>query len=235
VICRFFPSFRAHSGLILVSNIKMKNKNKSDVFERLVVRVYEANHCRNMYPITRIAYATQDPFFEYFYKTLALPRNIPRKLMNFVSEIEVRNIVVAKRDDFFLDLDVSEQVEMEFQVDDMIDKFHEEFEIMADEDLRLNLRACLYYPKYVMKSMYFRLLRGNSYVMRTDSFFDKYKDIIIVIDREENECLEIPKEIPIDIVELPEEIIQSENDDDEGEDVPPPILTSRKILVKNKE
>jgi len=34
---------------------------------------------------------------------------------------------------------------------------------------------------------------------------------------------------------LPEEIIQSENDDDEGEDVPPPILTSRKILVKNKE
>lgn len=181
---QIFPSFRAHSGLVLVTNIP--SEDDDDKFKGLVGRVYEANHCRNMFPFTRVAYCSQDPYFEYFAKSIIIPRNIPRKTTIFASDVEYKKVSVTVRTEYHLDLDVADQVELATNVESITAQFYDELDDLSGIELVDVLRPCLWYPKYLVTSQYFPVLKSFKYDIRADTVLKaKYKDIIDMIDTEE--------------------------------------------------
>jgi len=225
-----FPTFRAHSGLVLVANIaveqkKNKKKNKSDKtsdddtkkkekvsskFEILVSRAYEANYVRNMYPFTRMTFAPLDPFFDYFFKALVIPRNIPRQTTSFdVVEYVTRTVPV--RVSYHLDLDVVEQVVVEYNMTSVKASLFERLDGLSDLERYNDIRSIVLYPQVVITNDHYVSLVNQGYNFRTDNeFMQKYGFIVHAV---ENRPV-----VPVDdIVIAPQSVIELV---DPGDDEP---------------
>jgi len=217
---KMFPSFRAHSGMILLSNIK-RGKAESHL-SQLIARMYEANHCRNLYPFTRVNYGSQDPYFKHFYLELIVPRNIPRKLTSFNDCVEYNKITIVPKENLVLDLEVATQVAIETTMEDYERGWFDELSQASDDIRKKLLRAALYYPRYESESDYFPYLYKNGYNVLTDEdVLSNFGNLIIVIRREEEkEENKVERRQIIETPLVPQQAVvvdeEEESDSEEG-------------------
>jgi len=180
---KVFPSFRAHSGLILVSNLPVKEVNL-DIF---ISRFYEANFVRNIFPYSRISFAPLDPFFSYFRTSIAIPRNIPRANQP-ENVVDVKIIPIKERAEFELDSALVEQVAMKVTEDDAYRAFYNDVCGFTDDIRYMELRAMYFFPKFPISTFTFNYLKSHypTYSLRTDvDLRGKYPDLFRMFETEE--------------------------------------------------
>lgn len=171
-----FPSFRVHSGMVLVG---LKGKN-SYSFDSLVSRFFEANHVRNNFPYSRLAYCVMDAYFNYFQPRIIVPRNLPRVVQIADKDLEFRlHKALNKKVDLSFDIELVEQVELLNPLEEMTQLFYGE--LKSSKNVNGLLWECICYPKLKMSSEYFGHLKllNPRYDVFTDSHIaDTYPKIL---------------------------------------------------------
>jgi len=196
-------------------------------FEILVSRAYEANYVRNMYPFTRMTFAPLDPFFDYFFKALIIPRNIPRQTSSFdVVEYVTRTVPV--RVSYHLDLDVVEQVVVEYNMTSVRASLFERLDGLSELERLNDIRSIVLYPQVIITNDHYVSLVGQGYSFRNDNeFMQKYGHIVHVIENR-------PVAPMDDIVIAPQSVVDP---NDPGDDEPAGVFgfTTKKAHVKKTD
>lgn len=175
------PKKKNESNKTSDDDVKKKEKVLTK-FEILVSRAYEANYVRNMYPFTRMTFAPLDPFFDYFFKALVIPRNIPRQTTSFdVVEYVTRTVPV--RVSYHLDLDVVEQVVVEYNMTSVRESFFERLDGLSELERYNDVRSIVLYPQVAIANDHYVSLVSQGYNFRTDNeFMQKYGHTVHAIE-----------------------------------------------------
>jgi len=230
---QLFPSFRVHSGLVLVSNLKRKEKTPSEVFQKLVSRFYEANYVRNLFPFSRITFAPLDPYFTYFRSSVVIPRNIPR-MLGEENIISVKSYSVQERSEFQLDSFMVEQVEIEGEDSALYELFRAAFDSCTDDERTAHFSSFYNYPKECVTLEAFINYKSynSSYSVKADQAFrDKYG--FLYKDMEERKVVEKKDDIVIPNTPVADlGLVLSDAPETEEVDDEPPLDVVGKKTVK---